>query len=153
MLLLKFNRLIFVVLLIACEPSPAAAQFADSQVIVKGDQGDSRVRVELARSQNEMARGLMYRQQLDEDAGMLFIYQQDGDHHFWMKNTYLPLDMVFLGADGKVVGIVENAEPMTTTSRSVNTPSRYVLEVNAGYCRRHGVRNGTRVEFFGISGL
>ena len=127
------------------------AQFTQPQALLQSTQGEIRVALELARSPQEMQRGLMFRKQLDESAGMLFIYQKDGDHHFWMKNTYLPLDMLFISANGEVLGIVENVEPMTTVSRSVGIPSRYVLELNAGYCRRHGVQVGTKIRFLGVA--
>ena len=67
-----------------------------------------------------------------------------------MKNTYLPLDMIFINEAMKIVGIVENAEPMTLESRHVKAKSRYVLEVNAGTCRRHNIRNGHSVTTLGI---
>lgn len=131
--------------------STGLAQFTQPQAMIPSAQGEIRVTLELARSPQEMQRGLMFRKELDEYAGMLFIYKKDGDHHFWMKNTYLPLDMLFISADGEVLGIVENAEPLTTVSRSVGIPSRYVLELNAGFCRRHGVQVGTKMRFLGMA--
>ncbi len=131
--------------------STGLAQFSQPQAIVQSPQGEIKIALELARTPKEMARGLMFRKDLDEYAGMLFVYKVDGDHHFWMKNTYLPLDMLFVSQQGEVLGIVENAEPMTTVSRSVGVPSRYVLELNAGFCRRHGVTVGSKMRFLGIS--
>lgn len=128
----------------------AHAQFAKPLVLFTNAQGDQQVQIELARSPQEMAKGLMFRQKLAEDAGMLFIYKTDGDHSFWMKNTYIPLDMLFIDVSGRVVGIVENAAPLTLVSRSVGQPSRYVLEVNAGYCRRHGLTVGSQLRLVGI---
>lgn len=94
-------------------------------------------------------RGLMYRRDLGQDAGMLFLFPSEQPLSFWMRNTYLPLDMIFIRADLTVLGVVENAEPLTETSRRVPGVSQYVLEVNAGYCRQHGIAEGTRVEFEG----
>ncbi|ABS27575.1 DUF192 domain-containing protein [Anaeromyxobacter sp. Fw109-5] len=105
------------------------------------------VRVELARTDAERARGLMWRERLEPDAGMLFLFEESAAHGFWMKNTLIPLDMVFIGEDGRIVGVVERAEPGTTTQRAVGAPSRYVLEVNGGWCAARGVRAGDRVRF------
>ena len=105
------------------------------------------VRVELARDDEERARGLMYREKLDDDAGMLFLFPVAEDHGFWMKNTLIPLDMIFIGEDGRVVGVVQNAAPRSLDLRSVGAPSRYVLEVNGGWAARRSVRKGDRVRF------
>jgi uncharacterized membrane protein (UPF0127 family) len=109
-----------------------------------------RVRVELARTDEEQARGLMFREHLDADAGMLFLFQNDDIRRFWMRNTLIPLDMLFISSDNRVVGIVENAEPQTDTVREVAQPSQYVLEVNGGFSAEHGITAGTPVEFRNI---
>ena len=105
-----------------------------------------RVPVELALTPAAQERGLMYRRDLAEDAGMLFVFGESVEHPFWMKNTPLSLDMIFIGDDRRIVGIVENAAPFTTTSRSVGAPSRYVLEVHAGFARRHGLHAGDQLD-------
>lgn len=128
----------------------AEAQFVSPQVELQGAQGPVLVKVEVARSAEEQTRGLMYRTELAPDAGMLFVYDYDAIHSFWMKNTYIPLDMIFIDRDLSIVGVVENAEPMTTSSRRVDTPSRYVLEVNAGFFRRHGLKIGGKVVIRGV---
>jgi hypothetical protein len=89
----------------------------------------------------------MRRKHLAPDAGMLFVFDETSDHAFWMLETLIPLDMIFIGEDGRIVGIVERAEPRTTVQRSVGAPSRYVLEVNGGWARANGVRSGDRVRF------
>ena len=119
-------------------------------VFVSPARRDVTITVELAIDAQTQARGLMYRESLGEYEGMLFIYNYDADHSFWMKNTLIPLDMVFIRADGAVAGIVENAEPQTLTSRSVGAPSRYVLEVNGGFCKQHGVSTSSEVKFVDI---
>jgi uncharacterized membrane protein (UPF0127 family) len=121
------------------------------QVVLRPEgQPEVRVRVELARTGQELSRGLMYRESLDADAGMLFLYQEEGILVFWMKNTLIPLDMIFIGADLTVAGVVENAEPQTETLRQVGKPSQYVLEVNGGFAAAHGITAGTPVEFRNI---
>jgi uncharacterized membrane protein (UPF0127 family) len=102
------------------------------------------VSAELVKSQHDTMRGLMYRRNLAEDDGMLFDLRERDDHKFWMHNTCISLDMMFVDDDGLIVGIVENAPVLNDESRSVGCPSRWVLEVNAGWSRRHGVKAGRR---------
>lgn len=108
------------------------------------------IRVEVVSTDEDRQRGLMFRQKLDVDAGMLFVWDKPQHLTFWMKNTYIPLDMVFIGADRRIVGVVENAEPMTETSRSVPGDSQYVLEINGGQAARLGLRPGQAVDFVGF---
>jgi len=118
------------------------------QVVLRPEgRPEVRVRVELARSGQEQAQGLMFRESLDADAGMLFLYQKEDIRIFWMRNTLIPLDMLFISANMRVVGIVENAEPQTDTRRQVGQPSQSVLEVNGGFAAAHGITAGTPVEF------
>jgi uncharacterized membrane protein (UPF0127 family) len=128
---------------LACTPTPEV-------VIQTGDQ-PIRVRVEVAVTPEQQARGLMYRASMPEDAGMLFVFPENEIHSFWMKNTPLPLDMIFIDESNEIVGIVENTTPFSTTSRSVGRPSRYVLEVNAGFAAKHGLKAGQAVELRQLS--
>jgi|SRR5271170_1367671 len=100
------------------------------------------VDADLVRSEHDTARGLMFRKSLPEDRGMLFDLRFRDDHKFWMHNTCIPLDLLFVDDDGLIVGIVENAPTLDDTSRGVGCPSQWVLEVNAGWARRHGVKAG-----------
>lgn len=111
------------------------------------------VTVEIADTEEQRARGLMFRERLAEDAGMLFVFPDEAVRTFWMKNTPLPLDMLFIGGDGRLRGCVERAEPFTLTPRSVPQPARYVLEVNAGFCARYRLAPGDRVRFHGVPGV
>lgn len=104
------------------------------------------VHAEIAADPATRARGLMFRQKVPEGEGMLFVFPAPEVHTFWMKNVPIPLDMIFVGEDLRVVGTVENAAPHTVTGRSVPAPSLYVLEVAGGWCARHGVRAGDRLE-------
>jgi uncharacterized membrane protein (UPF0127 family) len=92
----------------------------------------------------------MYRNHLDPSTGMLFVFDRDGPLTFWMKNTLIPLDMIFIDRDKRIVGIVDNAAPETETPRRVQGQSRYVLEVIGGLSRRLGVEPGSLVEFQGL---
>jgi len=107
--------------------------------------GNPRVEVELAKGEHDVQRGLMYRTSMPEDRGMLFKLGERTDHTFWMHNTCIPLDMLFVDDDGLIVGIVESARPLDDSTRSVGCPSSWVLEVNAGWSRRHGVKPGQKL--------
>jgi uncharacterized membrane protein (UPF0127 family) len=107
------------------------------------------VEAEVVSSTHDTSRGLMYRTSLPEDRGMLFDLVARDDHQFWMHNTCIPLDLLFVDEDGFIVGIVENAPTLNDAPRGVGCMSRYVLEVNAGWSRRHGVRAGQTMRIRG----
>ena len=103
--------------------------------------------VELALEPAQRQRGLMYRTHMDENAGMLFHFPgPERVQSFWMRNTCIPLDMLFITSDGFIAGIQENVPTLNDASRSVPCPVRYVLEVNAGWTRAHGVKPGQKVK-------
>jgi uncharacterized membrane protein (UPF0127 family) len=108
------------------------------------------VRVEIASTDATRERGLMFRRDLPQDRGMIFVFQTTEEHAFWMHNTLIGLDMIFLGEDRSVVGVV-TAAPQTDTLRSVHKPSRYVVEVSAGEAAAHAVGPGTRAVFVDIA--
>ena len=116
-------------------------------VYVESPQGEVAVNVEVVATEAKIERGLMYREAMALDAGMLFLLKTERDWAFWMRNTLIPLDMLFIGKDKVVVGIVENAEPRTETLRQVGKPSVYVLEVNGGWAKSHNVTAGAKVRF------
>ena len=116
-------------------------------VYVESPQGEVAVNVEVVATEAKIERGLMYRQAMALDAGMLFMLGRERDWAFWMRNTLIPLDMLFIAKDKTVAGIVENAEPRTETLRQVGKPSFYVLEVNGGWSKSHGVTAGAKVRF------
>jgi uncharacterized membrane protein (UPF0127 family) len=109
-----------------------------------------KLEVELMRTEPQQERGLMYRKSLADDRGMLFIWDRPSVHTFWMRNTCLPLDMLFIDDQGYIAGIVENVPTLNDDSRSIDCPVNYVLEVNAGWSRRHGVKAGQRVKMDGV---
>jgi uncharacterized membrane protein (UPF0127 family) len=129
-------------------PAVAAGAQAQQYVVLEPVGAEAvRVRIEVAQSPAERQRGLMYRKQLDPDAGMLFVFDRPQHIVFWMHNTLLPLDMLFITRDWKVLGVVENATPQTDSPREVPGESLYVLEVNAGFSRQHGITQGTKVQW------
>ena len=103
-------------------------------------------RVELARTEAERAQGLMYREKLAPDAGMLFVYPTDRPVAFWMKNTLIPLDMLFIKRDGTILSIAERAVPLSEVTISSGGPVAAVLEVNGGTVSHLGIRPGDRVQ-------
>ena len=124
-------------------PDPKGA----AVVFLLPDGGERRVPVEVARTARQIQRGLMYREHLPPDSGMLFLLRRDKIQTFWMKNTLIPLDMIFVSGSMDVVGVVENAEPNSLTTRKVSRPSQYVIEVNGGWARDNGVASGARARF------
>ena len=131
----------------------ACARDGPVAIVHRADAATASVQLEVASTPAAMERGLMYRTSLPDDAGMLFVFPEDDDHSFWMKNTLIPLDMLFIARDGRIVGIHPNAIPLSTAQISVGTPSAFVLEVNGGWAARHGVRTGDRLEVRGVPGV
>jgi len=101
--------------------------------------------VEMAVTEAERAQGLMNRKSLPEGQGMLFDFQRDQEVGFWMKNTYIPLDMIFIRSDGRIMRIAENTEPLSERIVPSNGAVRAVLEVIGGTARKLGIAPGDRV--------
>ena len=122
------------------------------RIEIVGPDGARRVVVSVEIADNAATReyGLMYRKQLDEEAGMIFVFNGSQHLEFWMKNTVIPLDMIFADSAGKIVGIVRKAVPFSEGIDSVDGDSQYVLEVNGGFCDRHGVKDGDTLRFEGF---
>ena len=143
--------------LAACSPQPAtepgtvpeldgAFEFAQLEII--NDDGESlEFDVYLATKFEQQRRGLMFVRNMPERTGMLFIYDQDEVHSMWMKNTYIPLDMVFARSDGTVSSVIHDTVPLTLKSNSSTEPVRYVLELNSGVARRFGIGTRSRLLF------
>lgn len=105
-----------------------------------------RITVELALEPEDQQQGLMYRTLLEPDTGMLFTWQDERIRTFWMHNTCIPLDMLFLSKDATIVGILEEVPVLNDAPRSVPCPAAHVLEVRAGYSRQHGIVPGMRLQ-------
>ena len=136
----------------ASPPTPATAP---RRVVFLTTDREVSVEVELAATPSDRARGLMYREALEPGKGMAFVFGRREVHSFWMKNTLIPLDMLFidghpLDGDLRVVGVVERAEPQTLTPRKVDAPSVLVVEVPGGWASQHGVAAGTLVRVEGV---
>jgi uncharacterized protein len=142
----RYPALVVVLLaLLGCARGPC--------VSIVGADGKPRatVAVEVANTNAQREVGLMYRRHLDDDAGMIFVFPDAARRNFWMHNTEIPLDMIFADANGKVTGIVANAEPYSDKLLGVDSDSEYVLEVNGGFCAKNGINPGDRLDFSGFS--
>ena len=104
------------------------------------------LQAEVLRSEAQFERGLMYRTSLARDAAALFVFPKEEEQFFWMKNVSIPLDIVFADGERRVVGVVHDATPYSSSDLSVGRPSRYVVEMNAGLARDYGIAEGARME-------
>ncbi len=129
----------------------AGCQAQPKVVIVTKDGREHGFRVEVADTPAKRELGLQYRRELAPDHGMIFLFPRESQQAFWMKNTPIALDMIFISRERTIVGIVEHAVPFTLESRSVRMPSQFVLEIAGGLSRRYGFTPGDRVRFEGIS--
>ncbi len=129
----------------ACKSGP--------RVAIIGPDGATRavVRVEIANTPAEREIGLMYRDHLDSSSGMIFVFPSATPVKFWMRNTEIPLDMIFADATGQVTEIVANATPYSDKALGPDSATQYVLEVNGGFAARNGIRAGDHLEFLGFS--
>lgn len=137
-------------LLLAFFATPArASQKIDAPTehlsIQVSESRDAKFRVHLARSAEERARGLMFVRKMPEDVGMLFLYDRPGPASMWMKNTYIPLDIIFVGPDGRIIRIAENTEPHSLATIASGGPAIAVLELNGGISKKLGLAAGQRV--------
>jgi len=124
---------------------------AEPRVIISTREGrEAAFQVEVADTPTKRELGLQYRKELAADRGMIFLFPAPSLQSFWMKNTPLPLDMIFIGSDRKIAGIVEQTVPFSLEPRSIGAPSQFVLEINGGLSKRLGIRAGDAVRFEGI---
>jgi len=105
------------------------------------------VDAEVVASDRARQRGLMFRKEISDGEGMLFVFEEEAEHPFWMKNTYVPLDMIFVGSDKTIVGIARDTTPLSEKSVTVGVKSRFVIEVPAGFSTRAGIHRGQKVRF------
>lgn len=106
-----------------------------------------KVTIEIADNEQETTQGLMYRRAMPDSCGMLFIFPNSEPRNFWMKNTYIPLDILFLGDSKKIITIQANRTPFSEEQIPSFENAKYVLEVNAGYCQRKGIKKGDLVNW------
>lgn len=112
---------------------------------------DNRIKAEIADSLDEQTKGLMFRNSLPEKTGMLFVFDTPEILTFWMKNTLIPLDIIYIDENMHIVTIIRNAQPCEQDPCTIyrpESPSRYVLEINAGESDKLGIKEGDKVEMF-----
>ncbi|MCC6866685.1 MAG: DUF192 domain-containing protein [Ignavibacteria bacterium] len=105
------------------------------------------IEIEVASNPTERQQGLMYRSHMDEDKGMLFIFDREEMQAFWMKNTIIPLDIIFISSKGVINTIHSQTTPFSEKSLPSKIKSQFVLEVNGGFCQRHGIKEGDLIEY------
>jgi len=124
----------------------AQSTLPQSDLVIQTSQGPKRLRVELADTDDSRSRGMMFRTKMAPDAGMLFDFKSEQMASFWMRNTLIPLDMLFIKADGTILNIHQRAIPRDETGINSTGPVRAVLEVNGGTVSRLGIKAGDRVD-------
>ena len=142
MRVLRWTAFVLIGLLVAADPvRPAGLQTLE----IASKTGVHAFAVEMAENDADRAKGLMFRKELPEGRGMLFDFHREQDVTFWMENTYIPLDMIFIRGDGRILRIAENTEPLSTRMIPSGGPVRAVLEVIGGTARKMGIEPGDRV--------
>jgi uncharacterized membrane protein (UPF0127 family) len=141
-----FGRALAVLAVALMAAAANFAQAAELQTLeIASKSGVHAFQVEMAITPEEKERGLMFRRELPEGQGMLFDFQIDQPVAFWMKNTYIPLDMLFIRSDGRIARIAENTEPRSERNIPSGAPVRAVLEVIGGTAKKLGIAPGDRV--------
>lgn len=138
----RLLSLLALLLLAGCEPSASDSGVRLSKVDIAF--GSRSIRCEVANDEGTRQLGLMYRHALADDRGMIFVFSDEQVRDFWMKNTFIPLDIVYLDNTGKVVAI-RQMKARDETSVSSDAPAQYAIEVNAGAARQAGVKEGTTI--------
>ncbi len=140
---LTLGALVLLLLGVAVGGSARAAQLQTLEIATKS--GVQVFSVEVATTEEEKRTGLMYRKELPDGRGMLFDFSPEQEVSMWMKNTFIPLDMIFIRADGRILRIAENTVPQSTAIISSRGLAKGVLEVIAGTARKYGIAPGDRV--------
>ena len=138
--ILNIFIIFLLVFLISCAKSP-------NQILIENGERTIKMNVEIADDNGKRMQGLMYRKELGENSGMLFVFDNEDYYSFWMKNTLIPLDIIFISKDMEIVDI-KNAQPCNEDPCALYKPSKpakYVLEVNNGFAAKNGIKSGNKV--------
>jgi len=139
--------ILIVFIISGCTSDPITT--SQSILTIRTESGKVNINVEISDTGQKIQQGLMYRESLDEDSGMLFIFQNEKPVSFWMKNTKIPLDMMFVSADGIINEIKVNVQPCLSdpcTTYPSKHPTKYVIEVNAGFSEKSNIQVGDRLD-------
>lgn len=143
---MRYLRVALLALLAACGIALAACSGGDGSLTIVSAKGEHRFEVEVVDTDATRAKGLMFRDRLGENQGMLFDFKETRPVSFWMQNTLIPLDMLFIRSDGAIANIHVNAKPMDTTSIPSDGPVMFVLEIPGGRSADLGIAAGDRVK-------
>ena len=138
----KIEGVLFVLLLFWVIPGARSETLLKIPLYI----GQKEIRVEVAKTPEERSRGLMGRKHLGKDEGMLFIFETEDTHEFWMKDTLLPLSIAFIDKDNRIVWMTE-MKPLTLDSHVPPRPVLYALEMNKGWFSSHGIKVGDQIRF------
>lgn len=141
----KFTLPILVSTLIAATSLPTAAQQISRFPVISLNAGIHVIKAEVAAREAERQQGLMYREKMGPNEGMVFLFDAPAGVCMWMKNTYIPLSVAFIDDSGRIVNI-EDMEPQTTNSHCAKKPVRYALEMNRGWFKQKNIKPGTIIE-------
>ncbi len=121
----------------------------NGELIFQSAEGEyiTKIEIEIANTEAKRALGLMYRNKMREDRGMLFVFDDEQYRSFWMKNTILPLDMIFVNSKLEIINIRKNTRPFDESQYISTAPAKYVIEVNAGFTNRYNIKSGDKISF------
>jgi uncharacterized protein len=129
-------------------PNAASGIVKEGEVVfLRGDKRLRKIDVEIAENDAERQKGLMFRPYLSDSVGMLFVFNESTPQSFWMKNTMISLDIIYVGQDKKIVSIQKKAKPYSEDSLPSFGNAQYVVEVNGGYCDKYGIQVGDTIVF------
>ena len=119
----------------------------NGELVIDSDSGQVKIDIQIAKTEFDRQLGLMYRKSMDENQGMLFIFPDVQTRSFWMRNTEIPLDMIFIDVNKTILNIAKNTTPYADISYTSNGPAKYVLEVKGGFADRHNISEGDKLEW------
>lgn len=132
-------------------PSASGPKFTKQGTLTfyraQGDEALTTIDIEIKADEMGRAEGMMWRKSMEDNQGMLFIMERAEPQSFWMRNTYLPLDIIFIGENQRILNIRKNAQPQTLSPQTSQGDAKYVLEVVGGFADQHGIKPGNRIEF------
>jgi uncharacterized membrane protein (UPF0127 family) len=131
-------------------PTHTAQRIEGELTFIKSNEPNQvkRIAIEIADTPEKRNRGLMDRRSLPDSTGMLFIFDRAGQQNFWMKNTYIPLDIIFVNGDKRIVKIHKYAAPHSIDSYPSEKDAQYVVEVNGGFTDQHNIQEGDRISLY-----
>lgn len=140
-----YSSILFLCLIVGCKIPVSELPTLTVNFVAEDGKKSLPFDVEVAATEPSRRKGLMYRKLMEEHHGMLFLFPQERLNSFWMKNTILELDMLFVSKDWRVVGILDHVPPQNEAPRKVDEPSQYVIELVAGATEKFGIKKGMKV--------